>query len=389
MTTRQRGGTSSRTAVENSLNNAINKAFQTGNDYSPETILEVYNQLYESKNGSPQGNVVPQLFNSTAPVRISYSYIWRKSSDIPWGDHFHATFVIGVAAQDGQPVFIEFSHAVQYIFIKQHPKPVNTENQKITCVTDEKTNKTVGDLVKLALYHWYAVNQVKSLFQWPTSCTGFTDLLMYYTYYQTFDILSNCPLTIQKKIRGNRTRVHHIYQDPMIPVDPGTSTRIARVYARESKPTLGFSARKSRSRKSVKRKSRKRTCKYGMKKSGDCKKKPGRKSRSKRSSKSRRKSVRKSRRRRSGVKRKSKKRTCKYGIKKSGDCKKKHGRKSRSTKSRRKSVLKSRRRRSVQRKSKKRTCKYGIKKSGDCKKKHGRKSRSTKSRRKSVRKSRR
>ena len=48
MTTRQRGGTSSRTAVENSLNNAINKAFQTGNDYSPETILEVYNQFLVS-----------------------------------------------------------------------------------------------------------------------------------------------------------------------------------------------------------------------------------------------------------------------------------------------------------------------------------------------------
>ena len=66
-----------------------------------------------------------------------------------------------------------------------------------------------------------------------------------------------------------------------------------------------------------------RSCKYGPRKSGSCKKKPGPKSPKK----------------------------CSYGVRKSGSCKKKSGRKS------------------------PKKCSYGVRKSGSCKKKSGRKSR--------------
>jgi hypothetical protein len=76
-------------------------------------------------------------------------------------------------------------------------------------------------------------------------------------------------------------------------------------------------------------------------------------------------------------KRYSRNRRCQYGVKKSGGCKKKSGRKPGMV--RRKSRKRSRRRN--------RRCQYGVKKSGGCKKKSGRKP--SRSRRKSRRRSRR
>jgi FtsZ-interacting cell division protein YlmF len=35
---------------------------------------------------------------------------------------------------------------------------------------------------------------------YPTSCTGFTDLLVYYIYKDSFDVLSNYPLTLDRTI---------------------------------------------------------------------------------------------------------------------------------------------------------------------------------------------
>ena len=353
-----KGGHSSRVAVEVALNNAIKKAKETAENYGSNEILQIYNELYESKlepeydeDGNkipPPQNIVPMIFNSKAPISASFSYIWKKRKDIPWGEHFHATFIVEVNGE-----YIEFSHAVQYIFISKHPRPMNTLTQMVTCaVLEGETNKTLGDLVKMALYHWYAVNQVKSVFQWPTSCTGFTDFLMYYTYYQNFDILSKCPLTIQRKAKGYKSQVHHIYQDPMIPVDAGKTTVVRKSMKRprdESSdddiplrhlhaqpPVNRFSRskkkspkRKSRHRRSVRRKSRRKSPKRKSRR-----KSPKRKSRHRRSvrRKSRRKSPKRKSRHRRSVRRKSR-------------------RKSPKRKSRRKSPKRKSRRKSPKRKS--------------------------------------
>lgn len=45
------------------------------------------------------------------------------------GEHFHATFIVGIK-EDDIIKFYEFSHAVQYIFIKKYQqKPKNTETR--------------------------------------------------------------------------------------------------------------------------------------------------------------------------------------------------------------------------------------------------------------------
>ena len=108
---------------------------------------------------------------------------------------------------------------------------------------------------------------------------------------------------------------------------------------------------------------RRSTCKYGVKKSGGCKKKSGPKKGS-----VKRMSSRPSRRRSRRMLSNSR---CKYGVKKSGGCKNKPGPK-KGSRSRRKSRRMSRRRsRRMSSKSRGKVCKYGVKKSGGCKKKPG------------------
>ena len=103
--------------------------------------------------------------------------------------------------------------------------------------------------------------------------------------------------------------------------------------AKKSKSRRKSAAKKDKSRR--KSDAKKDKCEHGVKKSGECKKKPGRKSDAKKS-KSRRKSAAKkdkSRRKSDAKKDKSrrksaaKKAKCEHGVKKSGECKKKPGRK--------------------------------------------------------------
>jgi hypothetical protein len=320
-----RGGHSSRDSVKLALNGAISTAMEIGEDDGIDHILQQYNHIYKAKHkGTSQGNIVEKLLNSTSPILTSYSYIFKESMNKPWGKHFHAVFIVGVKSDDegGGIDYYEFSHAVQFILISRHNLPTNSYTGKVTCFVNKQSSKTLGDITRMSIYHWYAVNGIKNKHQWPTSCTGFTDFLMYYTYSQDFDILSKCPLTIQRKVTGLGD-VHHIYTDPIQPisadvtmiVDKNENNFLLDDSKYETSNKWGFgsksvrkSVRKSRRRKSV-RKSRRR--------------KSVRKSR-------RRKSVRKSRRRKSV--RKSRRR--------------KSVRKSR----RRKSVRKSRRRKSTRRK---------------------------------------
>ena len=222
-----RGGHSSRASVEIALNNAIDVATEVGNSEGLDHILKEYDKIYKTKhNGSSKGNIVRQLINSDAPILASYSYIWKKQANIPWGKHFHATFIVAIAADNEDGIaYIEFSHAVQFILINPHRAPSNNATQKTTCFVKKPTNKTLGDVTRMAIYHWYAVNGIKTKFQWPTSCTGFTDVLMYYTYGKNFDILSHCPLTIQRTVKG-MGQAHHIYTDPIEPISADVTTII-------------------------------------------------------------------------------------------------------------------------------------------------------------------
>ena len=166
-----RGGHSSRASVEIALNSAIDVATEVGNSDGLDHILKEYDKIYKTKhNGSSYGNIVRQLINSDAPIVGSYSYIWKKEPNIPWGKHFHATFIVAIAAENEDGIaYIEFSHAVQFILINQHREPKNKKTQKITCFVKKPTNKTLGDVTRMAIYHWYAVNGIKTKFQWPTS----------------------------------------------------------------------------------------------------------------------------------------------------------------------------------------------------------------------------
>ena len=100
---------------------------------------------------------------------------------------------------------------------------------------------------------------------------------------------------------------------------------------RKSPKRKSKSRRKSTKRKSPKRKSksrRKSTKRKSPKRKSKSRRKSTKRKSPKRKSKSRRKSTkRKSPKRKSKSRRKSTKRKCKYGVKKSGGCKKKPGRK--------------------------------------------------------------
>ncbi len=339
-----RGGHSSRASVEIALNSAIDVATEVGNSDGLDHILKEYDKIYNTKhNGSSKGNIVRQLINSDAPILGSYSYIWKKQANIPWGKHFHATFIVAIAADNEDGIaYIEFSHAVQFILINPHRAPSNHATQKTTCFVKKPTNKTLGDVTRMAIYHWYAVNGIKTKFQWPTSCTGFTDVLMYYTYGKNFDILSHCPLTIQRTVKG-MGQAHHIYTDPIEPIsadvttiiDENVQVRAAPIPARSgpsvrrSSPSVrrsgpirrqrtrhrapatvqhwGFghrrkSRRRSRKRKSPRRKSKRRKSRRRSRKKSPMRKsrrKSRRRSRKKSRRRSRKKSRRRSRRRRS------------------------------------------------------------------------------------------
>jgi hypothetical protein len=223
----------SRTGVINTLNNAIVNAENMISVY--DTVWEQYNKMMITKGniGQPLDSynvrtvenkdekLDPPLKNSPQRITKVYTIIDRLGKSDTWASHGHAFLYIGVIDQYGDMVYYSFNHAVLFIQIqKRYYPPVNNYNTKVTCEVDLPTNRTLGDVIRIALLHWYNVNALTQREQWPTSCTGFTDMLLYYIYGER--ILNLCPLT---KLRVF-PKGHTLYSTPMKEVKAYVTTYV-------------------------------------------------------------------------------------------------------------------------------------------------------------------
>ena len=187
-------------------------------------ILDAYDDIFQAKQEEEDNdeNIIPYLINSTYEIQLVFSCIKKELKSEEWVTHYHSYLIVGFLDENKKMNYIKFNHIGQFIQIYYVFPPIINSYNKINCMVKRISSKTLGDVVKMAILHWYAVNALKHKYQWPTSCSGFTDLLMYYIYYKDFDILSKCPLTIQSENKTGITlknnKVHHIYTDPMIAV---------------------------------------------------------------------------------------------------------------------------------------------------------------------------
>ena len=133
----------------------------------------------------------------------------HKLKGVSWEHHRHAT----IQCTFGKKEYV-FNHSDTYIYIDERsPDKIERamDNSRVLCDIQYGPDNTMylGDLIKFSIIHWYIVNVLPTVQQtsWPASCTGFTDIILYFIYGR--DILNKCPLTLQ--IKEGDTVKHYLF----------------------------------------------------------------------------------------------------------------------------------------------------------------------------------
>lgn len=166
---------------------ALNRALERSDEYFWDDIIDSYIEI--CKNNNYQYKHIKQLLNITDNVSAIYTTTHRYTKIDQW---YHATFY---AVVNGKCYL--FNHYRLFIEISESYFPISSDSEQIIVNINKKSNLSFSSLVKLALGHWYRTNYLSRLTSWPTSCTGFTDFLLYCTYGE--NILEYCPLSYMKK----------------------------------------------------------------------------------------------------------------------------------------------------------------------------------------------
>jgi hypothetical protein len=225
------GSSTNRENVIIALERAKKNAIQTDKVVGWGKILQGYKDLLETKTGSDSTAEIDFLLgdDDTRIVEV-YTSIYRKDPKLPWSEHFHATMtmIIELTIDRDSPkehsvrLAITFSHAVFFILVSvERYVPSDGPYRKVVCHIKIPPKVSLKKITRLAIGHWYTVNVLKGNTAWPTSCTGFTDFLLYCLYQKDLDILSLCPLTIQRK------KKHTVYhKDGSQEIDAGIRVNV-------------------------------------------------------------------------------------------------------------------------------------------------------------------
>ena len=165
---------------------ALERAKQRSTEYFWDDMFNSYIDTCKKIDTSIKH--ITNLSNISEHVSAVYTTTHRYTKIDPW---YHATFY---AVSNGKCYL--FNHYRLFLEITEVNFPICSDTEQIVCNIHKKSNLTFGNLVKLAIGHWFRTNYLSSLTSWPTSCTGFTDFLLYCTYGE--DILELCPLSYMK-----------------------------------------------------------------------------------------------------------------------------------------------------------------------------------------------
>lgn len=184
-------------------------------------ILRIYNK--KLRNWEDMKLLYKYEILSKEKIKEVFTIIHRKNRTDDWANHFHATVVLGIT-RNRKKVYYEFNHRRQFIEIYKTKRPPSITRDKLSMVLchikTRHSERSLGDVIAMAINHWYNVNYIKSLTMWPTSCTGFTDLITYYIFGR--QILKKCPLTKQ------RGKGHPLYNKEIPTIIPANIKTIYR-----------------------------------------------------------------------------------------------------------------------------------------------------------------
>lgn len=175
-----------------------------------------YLSRWAARTGGSSDDIYAFIMNPQIIIVRATTAVYRSTPSDPWNKHFHAVIFLTCHLGDDEFV-VKLSHAGMYLIPSIHDH-ISRDSVYMRRICDVRVPSTmpIEELMKLTISHWFAVNAKKSLTSWPTSCTGFTDFILYALYQSSWDVLDICPLTVQ-----NGTS-HTIYnRTGIIPVPAG------------------------------------------------------------------------------------------------------------------------------------------------------------------------
>lgn len=211
---------------EDSWSDAISRYDEKVNIKRDEMDFDVYDDWVNNNN-----NYLSWRVKELATV------IHVHDGETDWQNHFHATLCVKVENRR-QTRYVSFSHAALMI------QCVSMSRREWTSIVSQSdpTRRVLahvhydGDLtlevmLKASIAHWYNTNCVRQTIQWPASCTGFTDFLMFLLFGKNY--LNECILSLAY----NKT-YHAIYHEDGI-----QKVNINRLFNAQPKKSLTSSSR--------------------------------------------------------------------------------------------------------------------------------------------------
>lgn len=196
--------TSKYTQLSKSLTNA---SAVINDDDKWEDALDAYDEKVNDKRHEMAFDVYDDWVNGQDyldwHVKELATVIYVHQGENDWQNHYHATLCVKVESPSRRQFrYVEFSHAalmIQCFSItgRDWNRLISGENstRRVLAHVTNGGNATLEIMMKQSIAHWYNVNgNGRQIIQWPASCTGFTDFLMFYLFGKNY--LNKCILSL-------------------------------------------------------------------------------------------------------------------------------------------------------------------------------------------------